>query len=202
MTDFTSFCKNYNMDGGEKGSTTPGADISLSICKSKSGDYNVILRGKILENLAVYAELIFLLDNLTEKDTVNIYISSPGGGVITGIAIASAITRCAATTNTIIAGLAASIAAVIWLSGKNIFTLPYSLLMIHGSSHLDGGKSVLVAKKAIAYSSFSEYMNHKAVQLGVITEEEYLSIVDDHHDHRLFGSDLMRRCKIWSATAA
>lgn len=200
--DLKTFSQTLQMDGEERVSGLPGSDIALSICKGKDGAFNVILRGKISDDLAIYAELIFLLSNATEQDNINIFISSPGGSVFSGIAIASAIMESKATVSTIIAGLAASIAAVIWLAGKNLYVLPYSLLMIHGSSHFDGGKSVLVAKKATEYNKFSQYINSTAVRLGIISEEEFLTITEDHHDKRIFGSDLLRRCKVWEPKVA
>ena len=188
--------------GESKAPNVPGADLAVSVCKDSAGAYNVILRGKVEDNLAIYAELIFLLGNVTEEDTVNIFICSPGGSVFAGMEIANAIRASKAQVNTIIAGLAASIAAVIWLAGKERYVLPYSLLMIHGSSHLDGGKSQVVAERANAYVKFSQMINSTAVEYGIISEEEFLQITENRIDKRIFGSDLMKRCKVWGQTAA
>lgn len=187
-------------DTGRKAPSVPGADVAVSICKTPEGAYNVILRGKIEDSLALYAELIFLLGNAKEEDTVNIFICSPGGSVFAGMEIANAIRASKAQVNTIIAGLAASIAAVIWFAGKERYTLPYSLLMIHGSSHLDGGKSQVVAERANAYVKFSQMINSSAVKYGIITEEEFLQITEDRIDKRIFGTDLLKRCKVWGAS--
>lgn len=188
--------------GEGKAPAVPGADLAVSICKDATGMYNVILRGKIEDNLAIYAELIFLLGNVTEQDTVNIFVCSPGGSVFAGMEIANAIRASKAQVNTIISGLAASIAAVIWLAGKERYTLPYSLLMIHGSSHLDGGKSQVVAERANAYVKFSQMINSTAVEYGIISEEEFLQITENRIDKRIFGSDLVKRCKVWGASPA
>lgn len=188
--------------GEGKVPSVPGADLAVSICKDATGMYNVILRGKIEDNLAIYAELIFLLGNVSEQDTVNIFVCSPGGSVFAGMEIANAIRASKAQVNTIISGLAASIAAVIWLAGKERYTLPYSLLMIHGSSHLDGGKSQVVAERANAYVKFSQMINSTAVEYGIISEEEFLQITENRIDKRIFGSDLVKRCKVWGASPA
>ena len=191
----------FVMDEEQKRPSVPGADTAISICKAKSGEYNVILRGKIEDSLALYAELLFLLGNVSENDTVNIFICSPGGSVFAGMEIANAIRASKAQVNTIISGLAASIAAVIWFAGKERYCLPYSLLMIHGSSHLDGGKSQVVAERANAYVKFSQMINSSAVKYGIITEEEFLQITEDRIDKRIFGTELMKRCKVWGSAA-
>ena len=197
---YNSLCDTpgFVMEGGEKKSGGfPGADLLVSICKGDDNAYNVILRGKIEDDLALYSELIFLLSNVSEEDTVNLFITSPGGSVFSGMAIANAIRASKAQVNTIIAGLAASIAAVIWFAGKERYTLPYSLLMIHGSSHFDGGKSAVVVERAQQYVKFSQMINSSAVKYGIISEEEFLKITEDRIDLRIFGKDLMRRCKVW-----
>lgn len=191
----------FTMADSPKGNSFPGADLAVSICQDKAGAFNVILRGKIEESLIYYADLIFLLNTVTEQDIVNIFITSPGGSVFTGMELVNSIQNSKAQVNTIIAGMAASIAAVIWLAGKERYVLPYSLLMIHGSSHLDAGKSQIVAERAIAYVKFSQYINSSAVQYGIITEEEFLQFTNDRTDLRIFGSDLMRRCKVWGSAA-
>lgn len=189
----------FTMDGDKKGNSIPGSDLVVSICKGSDGAFNIILRGKIEDDLALYSEMIFLLSNVTENDTVNIFITSPGGSVFTGIAICNAIRASKAQVNTIIAGLVASIAAVIWFAGKERYALPYSLLMVHGSSHFDGGKSAVVVERAQQYVRFSQMINSSAVQYGIITEEEFLKITEDRIDLRIFGSDLLKRCKQWNA---
>ena len=189
----------FVMNDSEKKSVgLPGADLLVSICRDADGTFNVILRGKIEDDLALYAELLFLLSNAEENNTINLYITSPGGSVFSGMAIANAIQASKAQVNTIIAGLAASIAAVVWFAGKERYALPYSLLMIHGSSHFDGGKSALVVERAQQYVRFSQMINSAAVKYGIITEEEFLKITEDRIDLRIFGKDLLRRCKVWN----
>jgi len=200
MKQKTEFIQSLSMSEQAKESF-PGADLAVSICQDKAGAYNVILRGKIEDSLIYYSELIFLLGNVTETDTVNVFITSPGGSVFAGMEIANAIRASKAQVNTIIAGLAASIAAVIWLAGKKRYVLPYSLLMIHGSSHLDSGKSQIIAERAIAFIEFSQYINSPAVEYGIITEQEFLQFTGDRTDLRIFGSDLTRRCEVWGKTA-
>ena len=73
--------------------------------------------------------------------------------------------------------------------------------MIHGSSHLDGGKSQVVAERANAYVKFSQMINSSAVKYGIITEEEFLQITEDRIDKRIFGTDLIKRCKVWGESA-
>lgn len=187
----------FSMSEEGKPPKVPGADTAVSICRVGDTEYNVILRGVIEDSAAMYSDLLFLLMNATEDMTINIFITSPGGSVFVGMEISNAMMASKAKVNTIIAGLAASIAAVIWLSGKERYCLPYSLLMIHGSSHFDGGKSTIVAERANAFIKFSKLINYAAVKYGIITEEEFLKIVEDRIDLRIFGSELLKRCACW-----
>jgi len=71
------------------------------------------------------------LDSLSDKDTINIYLNSPGGSVFAGQTIYSMIKRHKANVNIYIDGLAASIASVIAMAGNKIIMPKNAMMMIH-----------------------------------------------------------------------
>ena len=64
-------------------------------------------------------------------DTLDLHINSPGGDVTQGYSIISVILTMKTPINVYIVGIAASMAAVIAICGKNVYMYDYSRLMIH-----------------------------------------------------------------------
>lgn len=80
----------------------------------------------------VVGKLLFLAMNDSKKD-INIYINSPGGCVVSGMAIYDTIKAMPCDVSTTIVGMAASMGAVIFSGGTKgkRFALPNSRFMIH-----------------------------------------------------------------------
>lgn len=76
-------------------------------------------------------QLMSLLED--ERSEINIYINSNGGEVNSGLAIYDLIQSCKAPVNLYCIGMAASMGALIFASGKkgHRFILPHSKVMIH-----------------------------------------------------------------------
>ncbi len=86
-----------------------------------------------------FADEIQMLNDFGIKE-INIHINSNGGVIMDGLSIFSAIFNSKATVNTIIEGVAASMAGVIAMAGDNISMFDHAQLMIHnpsGSSNPD-----------------------------------------------------------------
>ena len=64
-------------------------------------------------------------------DPVTIYINSPGGSVISGMAIYDYIRLMRSPVTTVCVGTAASMGAILFLSGSRRMMLPHSKVMIH-----------------------------------------------------------------------
>lgn len=81
---------------------------------------------------AVIAQLLFLEKEDPSKD-IDIYINSPGGSVIDGLAIYDTMQLVKPDVSTICVGFAASMAAIILAGGTEgkRFALPHSRIMIH-----------------------------------------------------------------------
>lgn len=71
------------------------------------------------------------LKNVIKPSKIIININSDGGSVIHGMGIYSTILNSSIETETIVDGLAASIASVIWAAGTRSYMRDYSILMIH-----------------------------------------------------------------------
>ncbi len=78
------------------------------------------------------AQLLYLDSNDSGKD-INIYINSPGGSVYDGLGIYDTMQFIQSEVSTICVGMAASMASVLLVSGKEgkRYALPHSRVMIH-----------------------------------------------------------------------
>jgi len=97
-------------------------------------DRIVFLGGAIddrLANLAI-AQLLFLASE-DEKAPITLYINSPGGSVIAGLAILDTMRYIKPAVSTIVVGMAASMAAVLLAAGEKgkRLALPNAEVMIH-----------------------------------------------------------------------
>lgn len=83
-------------------------------------------------------ELIKQLMYLERQDSeseVTIYINSPGGEVISGLAVYDYIGMMKAPVRTVCIGTAASMGAILFLAGEKRQMLPHTRLMIHDPSY-------------------------------------------------------------------
>jgi ATP-dependent Clp protease protease subunit len=81
---------------------------------------------------AVVAQLLFLAADDPEKD-ISLYVNSPGGDTVAGMAIVDTMSFIKPDVSTICVGMAASMGAIILTSGApgKRFSLPNSEVMIH-----------------------------------------------------------------------
>lgn len=84
------------------------------------------------------AELIKQLMHLEHEDNeseITLYINSPGGEVISGLAVYDYISAMKAPVRTVCIGTAASMGAILFLAGDKRQMLPHTRLMIHDPSY-------------------------------------------------------------------
>ncbi len=97
-------------------------------------DRIIFLDGEITDQSAnlIIAQLIYLEGKDPDKD-IMMYINSPGGSVVAGMAIYDTMNYIRCDVSTICVGLAASMAAILLSSGTKgkRFALPNSEVMIH-----------------------------------------------------------------------
>ena len=100
-------------------------------------DRIIMLSGPIEDDMAnsIFAQLLFLDAQDSTKD-IYLYINSPGGVVTSGMAIYDTMNFIKADVQTIVIGMAASMASVLVSSGAKgkRFGLPHSQVLIHQPS--------------------------------------------------------------------
>ena len=100
-------------------------------------DRIIMLSGPIEDDMAnsIVAQLLFL-DAQDSTNDIYLYINSPGGVVTSGMAIYDTMNFIKADVQTIVIGMAASMASVLVSSGAKgkRFGLPHSTVMIHQPS--------------------------------------------------------------------
>lgn len=114
--------------------STPLGDRAFDLYSRLLDDNIIMLDGDVTDESAslCVAQLLYLSAKDDAKD-INMYINSPGGSVSAGLAIIDTMNLIPNDVNTIATGLAASMGAMILLSGtkgkRN--ALPHAEVMIH-----------------------------------------------------------------------
>lgn len=114
--------------------STPLGDRAFDLYSRLLDDNIIMLDGEVTDESAslCVAQLLYLSAKDDAKD-INMYINSPGGSVSAGLAIIDTMNLIPNDVNTIATGLAASMGAMILLSGtkKKRNALPHAEVMIH-----------------------------------------------------------------------
>ena len=114
--------------------STPLGDRAFDLYSRLLDDNIIMLDGEVTDESAslCVAQLLYLSAKDDTKD-INMYINSPGGSVSAGLAVIDTMNLIPNDVNTIATGLAASMGAMILLSGtkgkRN--ALPHAEVMIH-----------------------------------------------------------------------
>ncbi len=116
--------------------------------ESVRGVERIAIEDKLLENREIFLvdsidantsnELIKQLMYLQREDSeseITLYINSPGGEVISGLAVYDFLTMMKTPIKTVCTGTAASMGAILFLAGDKRMMLPHTRLMIHDPSY-------------------------------------------------------------------
>ena len=126
-------------------------------------DRIIMLSGPIEDNMAnsIVAQLLFLDAQDSTKD-IYLYINSPGGVVTSGMAIYDTMNFIKADVQTIVIGMAASMASVLVSSGAKgkRFGLPHSQVLIHQPSGGAQGQQTEIEIAATEILKTRKMMNH------------------------------------------
>lgn len=113
---------------------SPMGERAYDIYSRLLRDNIVFLNGEVRAESAniVIAQLLFLASENPKKD-IKLYINSPGGSVVDGLAIIDTMNHIPNNVSTICVGLAASMGAQILAAGTKgkRYALPNSEMMIH-----------------------------------------------------------------------
>lgn len=148
----------------------------------------------VIVNIEEYFNLLEVLATMKDKDTMNIFISSPGGLVNSGAAISSLITECAGHITTIATGICASAGSLIWSAGHTCKIEPTAVLMWHMSSHYAYGNSLEIQTEAAQMvEHVKQIFLAVSVRKGHLTEEEMTTICSEPHREIYISAKEMQR---------
>ena len=145
-------------------------------------DRIILLFGEINDHTSslIVSQLLYL-DSLNHDD-IDIYISSPGGSITSGLAIYDTMNYIKSKVNTIVVGMAASMAAFLLASGTGKRkALPNSEIMIHQPyggmqgvvSDIDIQAKRLLKTKAIMNSLLAKHCKQSIEKIANDTERDY-----------------------------
>lgn len=145
-------------------------------------DRIILLIGEINDQTAsvIISELLYL--DSVNHDSIDIYISSPGGSITAGLAIFDTMRFIQSKVNTIVVGMAASMAAFLLASGTGKRkALPHAEVMIHQPyggmegvvSDIDIQARRLLKTKAQMNSLLAELCNQTIEKITHDTERDY-----------------------------
>lgn len=128
-----------------------------------------------------------------EKDykRINIRINSPGGSVLHGDPIVSAIRESKSEIHTYVSGIAASMAADIWLSGDVRHMSLNSKLMIHATSSIEFGTAKQMRQAAERLDKFDDAAIAVFAAATGMDETEIRERFYDYEDHWLTAKDVL-----------
>lgn len=147
----------------------------VSIVK-RGTEYNVYLTNGITYP-EYYNELVDLLLNAEEYETINLHINNGGGSIDSAFMIIDAIDKSDATVIAKLSGTVASAATVITLACDHIESAKYVSFMIHNYSTGMQGKG----HELKAYQNFTDRELNRAfreIYKGFLTEEEMTKVIE------------------------
>lgn len=112
---------------------------------------------------------LMFLEREDPRKEVTLYINSPGGEVISGLAVYDCISMMRAPVRTVCIGTAASMGAILFLAGKKREMLPHTRLMIHDPSY---GHNDISGRKPHEIQRELDKLNEtREVLAGIIAEK-------------------------------
>jgi ATP-dependent Clp protease, protease subunit len=124
-----------------------------------------------------------------EYSRINIRINSPGGSVLHGDPIVTAIKNSKAEIHTYVDGMAASMAFDIWVASKNRHASAHSKLMVHATSSIAFGTAKDMRAAADMLDKFDETSIASFSAATGMSEEDARSRFYDYEDHWLTAKD-------------
>lgn len=152
----------------------------------------------------IVAQLLLLQSQSSERD-IQLYINSPGGSVDAGLAIYDTMQFISAPVSTICVGLAASMGALLLMSGSTgrRLALPHSRIMIHQPLIHGGGISgqvsdieieakELVRNKRIFMEIMAHHTGKSIEQIELDSDRNYYMTAEEAKDYGLIDQVVSR----------
>ena len=184
---------------GAPKSKDPMAPVITRVKLADGGVKFIVIMKHAMLSAEAYVELVHELRYATAKDAFDILIQSPGGSVMVGIFLISAMRATKAAVTTIANGICASMGAITLINGKNVTARPWSQIMFHQTSHADSGKSATVQEFADGTLAHGKYITELAVRRGLLTEEEMMSCFDAKENVYIDGAVMAQRTQAGGA---
>lgn len=118
----------------------------------------------------IFAQVLAEMADDKRVDVVEVRINSGGGNVIDGMSIVSAIRSSRNAIHCYVDGIAASMAAVIAVSGDKLFMMDYAKLMIH-DPYFSGSNKDLGPKEQKALNAITDMLQTILSRKGIAKEE-------------------------------
>ncbi len=173
-----------------------GVERSYDIYSRLMKDRIIFLSGEVNDDMAniIVGQLLFLQAEDPDRD-ITIYINSPGGSITAGMAIYDTMNYIKCDVNTVVVGMAASMAAFLLSAGTKgkRFALPNSEVMIHQPL---GGAQGQVTEMEISLNRIMKMKeklnkilaansNHTLKRIQKDTERDYFMSADEALEYGL-----------------
>lgn len=150
------------------------------------------------------AQLLYL-DSLDNSKDISIYINSPGGSVYAGLGIYDTMQFVSSDVQTICTGMAASMAAVLLVAGKEgkRSALPHSRIMIHqpmGGAQGQASDIEITAReiqklKKELYTIIAEHSGNPYKRIEKDSDRDYWMIAEEAKEYGMIDEVLIREKK-------
>lgn len=112
---------------------------------------------------------LMILEKLDSTEEITLYINSPGGEVVSGLAVYDYIQLMKAPVRTVCVGTAASMGAILFLAGQKREMLEHTRLMIHDPAY--GGGDMTGKKPHELQMYVDKLKQSQEIIVGIIAEK-------------------------------
>ena len=148
------------------------------------------------------AQLLYL-DSVDAGKDINIYVNSPGGSVHAGLGIYDTMQFIKSDVSTICTGMAASMAAVLLVAGKEgkRFALPHSRVMIHqpmGGAQGQASDIEITAReiqklKQELYTIIAEHSHQPYDKVWADSDRDYWMTAEEAKEYGMIDAVLVKK---------
>lgn len=125
---------------------------------------------------------LMILEKLDNTEEITLYINSPGGEVVSGLAVYDYIQLMKAPVRTVCIGTAASMGAILFLAGRKREMLSHTRLMIHDPAY--GGGDMAGKKPHELQMYVDKLKQSQEIIAGIIAEKTGKSLEEVYEKTR------------------
>jgi len=142
-------------------------------------------------SLPYYRNLIQYLHNMSEQDTIRIWIDGPGGMLDTALAIIEAMQNSAGNVICIVQGQASSAHSLIALAAPSLMLMNNARFFLHAPSYGSTGKTFEIENRVDFHKEFTRKVAMNSYG-GFLSQEEF-DLMFVGKDYYFDGAELQRR---------